>query len=322
MDNLCHTLVGAALAQSGLKRRSPLGTATLLIAANLPDVDVISLAWGSTAGLAFRRGWTHGLLATALWPFLLAAAMVAYDRAGKQRGARFWPLAALAAVGVVSHPLLDLLNTYGVRLLMPFSSRWYYGDTLFIVDIWAWIILAAGVLLSVQWERRGRPAWRVPARAALGVAACYVAGMFVLGRLAAAQVRFEMHAAGEPVQRVLASPVPVTPLLREVVVDEGDRYLVGEIRTGGNFMEGGQWPKRNPDDERADPALALAASTPRGTAFLRWARYPTYIVDRRGGATVVHFLDLRYARNPDAAFGTLAVPVFDTQVASAAAIFR
>ena len=52
MDNLCHTLVGAALAQSGLKRRSPLGTVTLLIGANLPDVDVISLAWGSTSGLA------------------------------------------------------------------------------------------------------------------------------------------------------------------------------------------------------------------------------------------------------------------------------
>ena len=30
MDNLCHTLLGAALAQSGLKKRSPLGTTILL----------------------------------------------------------------------------------------------------------------------------------------------------------------------------------------------------------------------------------------------------------------------------------------------------
>ena len=72
MDNLCHTLVGAALAQSGLKRRTPLATATLLVAANLPDADVISLAWGSTTGLGFRRGWTHGVLALSLWTFVLA----------------------------------------------------------------------------------------------------------------------------------------------------------------------------------------------------------------------------------------------------------
>ncbi|HEX5003778.1 MAG TPA: metal-dependent hydrolase, partial [Gemmatimonadales bacterium] len=170
MDNLCHTLVGAALAQSGLKRRSPLAAATLLIAANVPDVDIISLAWGSTASLAVRRGWTHGVLAISLWPFVLAGLMVGYDRLTKHRGARFGPLALVAAIGVASHPLLDLLNTYGVRLLMPFSNRWFYGDTLFIVDIWVWLILAVGVGLSVRAERRGAAGWTRPARAALAVA--------------------------------------------------------------------------------------------------------------------------------------------------------
>ena len=176
MDNLCHTLLGAALAQSGLKKRSPLGTATLLIAANLPDVDAISLLWGRIPGFAFRRGWTHGVLAIALWPFLLAAAMLAFDRLGKRRGARFWPLVFLSAIGVMSHPLLDLLNTYGVRWLMPFSNQWYYGDTLFIVDIWVWLALAAGILISVQRERRGRLDWRSPPRVALGAAALYTGG--------------------------------------------------------------------------------------------------------------------------------------------------
>ncbi len=315
MDNLCHTLAGAALAHAGLKRRSPLGTATLLIAANLPDVDVISLAWGNLAGLSFRRGWTHGVLALALWPFLLAGAVVLFDRLVTKRGARFGPLIGLAAIGVVSHPLLDALNTYGVRWLMPFSDRWYYGDTLFIVDVWVWLALGLGVLLSVRKERRGAADWAVPARAALMVAALYTGGMFVLGRISAAQVRFEMHAQGIPVQRVLASPLPVTPFARAVVVDEGDRYLVGRIRTTGNLVAEGHWPKRKPDDEFEDPALALAAATPAAEAFLRWARYPTYLVDRRGGVTVVHFIDLRYATSPDAVFGTLAVPVGDTQVA-------
>ncbi len=314
MDNLCHTLLGAALAQSGLKKRSPLGTATLLIAANLPDVDAISLLWGRIPGFAFRRGWTHGVLAIALWPFLLAAAMLAFDQLGKRRGARFWPLVFLSAIGVMSHPLLDLLNTYGVRWLMPFSNQWYYGDTLFIVDIWVWLALAAGILISVQRERRGRLDWRSPPRVALGAAALYTVGMFTLGRLAVSQVRFELSADGVPVQRVLASPVPVTPVARDIVVDEGDGYLVGTLKIGGNFVQEGRWPKRNPDDEDADPAIAMAASTPAASTFLSWARYPTYIVDRRGGSTVVHFIDLRYARVPDAPFGTLTVPLSTAQL--------
>lgn len=317
MDNLCHTLVGAALAQAGLKKRSPLGTATLLIAANLPDVDVVSLAWGSSAGFAFRRGWTHGVLALSLWPILLGVVMVGYDRMGKQRGARFWPLAGLAAVGVVSHLLLDLLNTYGVRWLMPFSSRWFYGDTLFIVDPWVWLALGVGVCLSVRRERRGDSTWPRPAQAALGAATLYTTGMYLLGQLAVSQVRFELTTAGLPVQRVLASPTPVTPWHRDIVVDEGDGYVVGEILVGGHFVPAGEWPKRNPAVDEEDPDLSSAASTPAAAAFLRWARYPTYLVDRRGGITVVHFIDLRYARAPDARFGVLTVPVSGGRLAAA-----
>jgi inner membrane protein len=315
MDNLCHTLVGAALAQSGLKKRSPLGTATLLIAANLPDVDVVSLAWGSTAGLAFRRGWTHGVLALSLWPFLLAAVMVGFDRAGKRRGARVWPLVGLSAIGVLSHTLLDLLNTYGVRWLMPFSARWYYGDTLFIVDIWMWLVLGAGVVVSLRREQRERPDWSLPAGAALGAATLYTLGMLVVGRLAASQVRFELNAEGVAARRVLASPIPVTPVLRDVVVDEGDRYLVGRIRVGGSFVAESHWPKRDPFSDEEDPDVSVAASTPAAATFLRWARYPTYIVDRRGNTTVVHFIDLRYARSPEDSFGTLSVPVSTAQLA-------
>jgi inner membrane protein len=314
MDNVCHTLLGAALAQTGLKKRSPLGATTLLIAANLPDLDIISLAWGGSTMFAFRRGWTHGVLALSIWPFILAGAVVLVDRTVARRGARYGPLVGLAAIGVLSHILLDLLNTYGVRWLMPFSERWYYGDTLFILDMWVWLMLGVGVFVSVRRERRGTGDWRRPARAALALAAVYTVGMFTLGRLAAAQVRFELRAAGVPVVRVLASPLPLTPVTRDVVVDEGDGYLVGRIRTGGNFVEEGHWPKQNPFDDDGDPAIALAASTPAAAAFLRWARYPTYLVDRRGGTTVVHFIDLRFARVPGAAFGTLTVPISTAQL--------
>ena len=53
---------------------------------------------------------------------------------------------------MLSHVALDLLNNYGVRLLMPFSNRWFYGDAVFIIDPWLWLTLGAGIWLT---RRRG-----------------------------------------------------------------------------------------------------------------------------------------------------------------------
>lgn len=86
MDNITHTLVGFALAESGLRRTTRLGTATLVLAANLPDLDGLSYLFGSaTDGLSFRRGWTHGVLAMVLLPLLLTAAMLGWSRLGPRR---------------------------------------------------------------------------------------------------------------------------------------------------------------------------------------------------------------------------------------------
>lgn len=153
MDPLAHTLVGAALAEAGLKRLSRYATATLLIGANLPDIDVIANLWGHDTALYFRRGWSHGIIAFIVLPILLATVMWLWHRWRGQSSSetprfRLGAVIALSFLAVLSHPLLDWLNTYGVRLLMPFDDRWFYGDTLFIVDPWLWLLAAAGVVLA------------------------------------------------------------------------------------------------------------------------------------------------------------------------------
>jgi len=79
MDNVCHTLVGAALAEAGLKRRTAYASVTLLLAANIPDVDVFVFAT-DIPGVSFRRGWTHGVVAQALLPIGLTLAMLGWAR--------------------------------------------------------------------------------------------------------------------------------------------------------------------------------------------------------------------------------------------------
>ena len=76
MDPVCHTLVGAVLGSTGLERKTRFGRVTLILGANLPDVDVISYGWGETVALGFRRGVTHGIPALLILPVLLAGAML------------------------------------------------------------------------------------------------------------------------------------------------------------------------------------------------------------------------------------------------------
>ena len=77
--------MGAALSKTGLDRRTPLATATLVIAANAPDVDVLGYARGEYFALAFRRGITHGVPAQVVLPFMVAGAVLAWDRWVRRR---------------------------------------------------------------------------------------------------------------------------------------------------------------------------------------------------------------------------------------------
>lgn len=165
MDPVAHTFTGAALAAAGLRRATPLATAALILGANAPDVDVFVYFAGEFEAIAFRRGWTHGVLALALWPFVLTGLLLLFDRWIRRRRdaaatpARAGPLLAVSALAVVTHPALDWLNDYGLRWLMPFDGRWFYGDALVVVDPWVWLALGGvlflrysnGLLARVRW---------------------------------------------------------------------------------------------------------------------------------------------------------------------------
>jgi inner membrane protein len=150
MDPLTHTLVGAALARSGIEKHSRFAAAALVVGANLPDVDGVTYFMSADLALWFRRGWTHGLPAVLLLPFLLAGGLVLLDRLLGSRAARFRPLLLLSLLAVASHPALDWLNTYGLRWLMPIDGTWFYGDALFVVDPWIWLVLGGAVFLATS----------------------------------------------------------------------------------------------------------------------------------------------------------------------------
>ncbi len=180
MDPLAHTLVGATLARTRLRDGAgAMAVAAGVLAANAPDIDAVTMFVSRDLSLGFRRGWTHGVLAMAVLPLLLTAVLLAVDRLwARRRGrgptARAGPLLRLTAAGVWSHPLLDWLNTYGVRLLMPFDDAWFYGDALFIIDPWVWLLAGLTVVLASPATWASAAGWAALAAAATAVTAIVI----------------------------------------------------------------------------------------------------------------------------------------------------
>lgn len=302
MDPITHTLTGAVLARAGLDRRGtlPLAATTLILAANAPDIDIFAMFLGSYAGLAFRRGWTHGPIALLLLPLALTGLMLAWDRWVRRRGERGAARAPLDAgatlliafIGVLSHPALDWLNTYGIRLLLPFSGKWFYGDAVFIIDPWLWLLLAAAL---IPWRRtRGR------VRIFGAAAAAYVAVMIGASTAAESMTRRAAESAGiTGIAEVMYQPAPVQPHEGSVIVASRDAYTLG----------GFDWiaPARNRVSFRPDPIprgdwttseVREAMTDPRARDFLVWSRFPFVRVERASDGTAVFFGDARFVDVP------------------------
>lgn len=297
MDPICHTLAGAAIGEAGLKRRTSLGMATLLLAANAPDIDIAVLATG-TLQMYFRRGWTHGVVGMVVLPLLLTGLMLLWDRWVRQRRAHPLPradatqLLLLAYVGILSHPLLDFLNSYGIRLLKPFSDRWFYGDALYIVDPWMYLLLG-GAVLAARWGARRGPGRPWVARVGLACAGGYMVVMLASNLWARHVVAGGLARAGLADARFMVTPVFINPFRREVIIDAGDRYERGFVwfEPRPHFRPAGFGVSKGLDD----PAANQAMSTPLAQQFLVWSRFPFFVVDRTGGQTRVFLNDYRYS---------------------------
>ena len=284
MDNLCHTLVGVAASRAGLKHTTAFATTTLAIAANLPDIDVLAFVT-SIPPVALRRGWTHGPIAQLLLPLGLATVVHAIGRKRRAKTNFAW-LAVLSYIGVLSHVFLDYLNTYGVRLLMPFSNRWFYGDAVFIVDIWLWLLLGGGALLA----RHGR---RWPARAGLTAATLYIVVMMLSARASREIVRERWtETMGTPPSALMVGPVPVNPLRKSIIIDAGDRFLTGTFNW---------WPRRIafsrtelPKNHGSPLIDAARAQEPDFDAMLVWSRFPFWTLEEQADATRVTLRDARF----------------------------
>lgn len=305
------------MGRAGLNRKTALATATLTLAAEAPDLDVLSRFGGSAFGLNHHRGFTHSFLGVPI----VALAVVGFFyllwrlRGRKTRNPNLPPrwglLFAYACLAGLSHILLDYTNNYGVRPFWPFSERWYSGDIVFIVDPILLVVLALGLILpalfslineeiGVRNRAQAMPRGRLAATVALvAVFAWWGLREYEHGRAVAVLQSRNYNGADEI--RASAYPHPVSPFRWYGVVETPAFFATMDIDSLIPEVDPeGQMEIRYKPEET--PVTLAAKKTYLGRVYLSWAQYPITETEQlennpannNAAAYAVHFRDLRY----------------------------
>jgi membrane-bound metal-dependent hydrolase YbcI (DUF457 family) len=332
MDNVTHTLFALTLGRTPLRRAGRGTTATLLLASNAPDIDVVATAHGAPSYLTWHRGPTHGPLGIvglgllSAWVVWIGLGILEKRSPSGEPRAPFRLLATVAIIGVLFHLLMDLPTSYGVRVLSPFDWHWFAIDWMPIIDVFLLIVLAAGLLFGRMSEAAGR---RNAALALALMSANYgiravahhqalIDAPRLFGPLlpprcetSAPEVRLidswpgtagaVPHTGPRCLVQVVAVPTFFSPFRWRVIAHLSNAYEIHDIdlldaryRGPANEQEV-LWRTTLRYPNVWTPAVWAAASTPLGRTFLGFARLPAArsFVDPTGLATI-RWTDVRF----------------------------
>jgi inner membrane protein len=312
MEPITHAIASVALSRCGFSKTTRLALPMIVTASLAAELDWLSVLAGPRAFLAAHCTAADSLLGAVVIAAIVAAVFI---RIGERfsRPIRFLPAFLACLAGASLHVLLNLTNSYGVKLLWPFSGKWFALDLAAPFDPWIVLILLAGLLLPALFrlitEEIGAKAKRRSfdrgAAVALALVGIYFAGRFVLQERATAQLESRLYRGETPVQ-VAAYPHSMSPLFWSGVVETDDTLdeLEVALSPGVNFD-----PESAQIFYKPEPsvALELAQRTDTAITFLEFARFPLARVERDGDGYLVVMRDLRFDRTEGEQNGIIAV---------------
>jgi inner membrane protein len=217
MDTLTQAALGAAVGGTVLGRR--LGRRAILIGAalgTLPDLDVFLDYGDAVADVTEHRGFTHSLFVLTGLGTLLAFLARRFVPARDISLGRWWVYFTLC---LVTHPLLDVLTTYGTQIWWPLDVRPSAWPVVFIIDPLYTLPLLVGIGFAMETGNGHRgPAWAMALSCAYLAFAMLGKG-WVEHRLALVLAERGLEDAPRLVQ-----PTPFNTLLWRATVIEGDRH--------------------------------------------------------------------------------------------------
>jgi inner membrane protein len=306
LEPVTHFLTGACLARAGFNRKTALATATMTLAAEAPDIDILGNFKGPVFGFAHHRGFTHSFLGLLLVQALVVALiyMIWRLRGRKIKDPNLPPrwglLFLFAYLAGLTHILLDFTNNYGVRPFWPFWEKWYSWDIVFIIEPLLLILLLGGLVLPGLFSlindeigvRRKGPAGRLAATLALlGVIAVWGVRDYE-HRRAVHALDARIYDGDDPV-RISAYPRWLNPFQWYGVVETRGFFATMQVDSSAPEVdpEGNMRIRRKPEET---PVTLAAKRSYLGRVYLDWAKYPVVETEQTDSGYLVRFRDLRY----------------------------
>ncbi len=292
MDSITQGLLGATIGECGFRHKLGRG-ATLMagIGGVLPDLDIVVGWLDPWWTWQYHRHFTHSVFFA---PLVAAPLAWLFWRRHDRRTFGLWFLCAYLALA--THPLLDLLTTYGTELFAPVSNLRLGLDWIAIIDPLYSLVLAATLIACAVSRRRGRSAktWRIGA-GGMALSMAYLGyGAWNHG-LAMDRIHEHARRQGHSVAAARAIPSVGSVFVWRLIYLTDSCYHVG--RTNTRFDKPPSFHKLPMEDH---PLIDKADVLPRVELFrnftMGWAR--PMVRQTPDGWTVVYD-DLRYSWPPD-----------------------
>src|SRR5260370_18375260 len=267
------------------------------------DLDWLSSLGGASAFLSGHRTATHSLFGAAAIAVFVAAGFWALGRIYPRFSVHFVPAVLVCATASGVHLLLDLTNSYGVKLFWPFREKWFAWDLVDEVDPWLLAILAGGLLLPALFHLIGEEIGSAKKRRkglrgaviVLVSVALFIGARWTLHDRAVELLRSRLY-RGEAPLLVAASPPPMPPFAWSGVVETEAALHQADLSVVLN-------PSFDPDSGRTlykpEPSAVLesARKSRAATMFLQFARFPKATVEPTLDGFRVQLRDLRFAHS-------------------------
>jgi inner membrane protein len=269
MDPVTHTLVGVGLANAFFRERiGRPAVPVLALASNLPDIDAVVHLTGDPTAILMRRTFGHSVILLPLWSLGLALILRRfYPKTG------FGRLFGLVLLGAYVHLFFDLVNSFGVVLLWPFSDWRPELGIIFIIDLVLTGLLAAPLLLALL--QRLRRHLILMSRIGMACVAVYI--LFCEGnRVIARQTLASESATLTPRPEFsYVFPEPLGPHRWRGVVRIGDTYRIYLIHPLSERIE---WVGQE-QTALGNPAVESARATVLGRRLEWFFKAPVWTVE-------------------------------------------
>ena len=316
MEPITHLMTGACLARAGFNRKAAYATLAMVVAAEIPDLDMLWSIDGPVAAFQHHRGWTHTLIGLPLEAAIVVGSIWLFHHWHTKRRhshppeknaapIRWGLLYAFALIALASHLLLDWTNNYGIRPFFPFNPRWYAGSIVFIMEpvIFAVLLIAllAPSLFSLinaevgvhRSPYRGR-GWAI--FALLSIVALW--GWRAFEQQKALHLAANTDLNGAQILRTTTSPHPITPFRWHVVIETPQYFQLATADTLTDTLTAS--PANILYKPPTTIATLIAKRSRLGEAYLDWSSFPLVVEAPQApdpdnaALTTVTFTDLRF----------------------------